>query len=162
MIILDLSEDAGKKVADELKCEFVKADVTSREDWQKVVKFADEKYDAIHAVVNNAGTTYKQKVSRNDLKARYIILPRLTANCVVYARSHRLGFRQDPSRERQIPLLFRQHHRPLPAKERQRRHLRHHRFHSRTPAPAEFHLVQRIQSRSHQRHEDHGRRVCKG
>lgn len=66
VIITDMIEDVGKKSADDLKCEFVKANVTSREDWEKVVKFADEKYGAIHAVVNNAGTTYRNKVSQYE------------------------------------------------------------------------------------------------
>jgi len=61
VIIVDMIEDVGKKTADELKCEFVKGNVTSREDWENVVKFADDKYGKIHAVVNNAGTTYRNK-----------------------------------------------------------------------------------------------------
>lgn len=62
VIILDITEDAGEKAAKELKCEFVKADVTKRADWERAVQQADEKFGAIHIVVNNAGTTYRQKV----------------------------------------------------------------------------------------------------
>lgn len=55
--------DLGQKTADELKCEFIKGNVTKREDWDAVVKLADEKYGALDVVVNNAGTTYRQKAS---------------------------------------------------------------------------------------------------
>ena len=62
VIITDMAEEVGQKTAGELKCEFVKANVTSRGDWENVVKVADEKFGQIDAVVNNAGTTYRNKV----------------------------------------------------------------------------------------------------
>lgn len=62
VIIADFVEDAGQKTSSELKCEFVKCNVTSRSDWENVVKFADEKFGKIDCVVNNAGTTYRNKV----------------------------------------------------------------------------------------------------
>jgi NADP-dependent 3-hydroxy acid dehydrogenase YdfG len=37
--------------------------VTKREDWENIVKFADEKFGKLDVVVNNAGTTYRNKVS---------------------------------------------------------------------------------------------------
>jgi NAD(P)-dependent dehydrogenase (short-subunit alcohol dehydrogenase family) len=40
----------------------VRADVTKKEDWEKLVKFADEKFGRLDVVVNNAGTTYRNKV----------------------------------------------------------------------------------------------------
>jgi NAD(P)-dependent dehydrogenase (short-subunit alcohol dehydrogenase family) len=63
VIIADFVEEVGQKTADELKCEFVRADVTKREDWENIVKFADEKFGKLDVVVNNAGTTYRNKVS---------------------------------------------------------------------------------------------------
>ena len=62
VIIADFVEDAGKKTADELKCEFVKADITKRQDWEAILKLADDKFGKIDAVINNAGTTYRNKV----------------------------------------------------------------------------------------------------
>lgn len=62
VIIADFSEEVGQKTAGELKCEFVKADVTKKDDWEKLVKFADEKFGRLDVVVNNAGTTYRNKV----------------------------------------------------------------------------------------------------
>ena len=63
VIIVDINEGVGKKTADELKCEFFKGNVTKREDWEELLKFADEKNGAVDVVVNNAGTTYRQKAS---------------------------------------------------------------------------------------------------
>lgn len=63
VIIADFEEEAGQKTAGELKCEFQKCNVTSRQDWEALVKFADEKFGRLDYVVNNAGTTYRNKVS---------------------------------------------------------------------------------------------------
>ena len=83
MIVVDMNEEIGKKTAEELKCEFFKANVTKREDWEELVRFADEKYGAIDAVVNNAGTTYRQKAS----PATHLDIPsRLTIT--VHPRGH--------------------------------------------------------------------------
>ena len=71
VIIADFVEEAGKKTASDLKCEFLKCIVTSRQDWEAVVKFVDDKFGKIDLVVNNAGTTYRNKVS-NDSKCRMI------------------------------------------------------------------------------------------
>nr|OQO29319.1 hypothetical protein B0A51_02895 [Rachicladosporium sp. CCFEE 5018]OQO29869.1 hypothetical protein B0A51_02321 [Rachicladosporium sp. CCFEE 5018] len=66
VIIGDFVEDVGQKTASELKCEFVRADVTKKADWEKILKFADEKFGKIDTVVNNAGTTYRNKPT-NDV-----------------------------------------------------------------------------------------------
>ena len=65
VIIADMAEDVGQKTAYEVGAEFVKTNVTSREDWQNVLKFADEKFGQLDIVINNAGTTYRNKVSRS-------------------------------------------------------------------------------------------------
>jgi len=61
VIIADFVEEVGQKTAGELKCEFVRADVTKKEDWEKLVKFADDKFGKLDVVINNAGTTYRNK-----------------------------------------------------------------------------------------------------
>ena len=80
-------EDVGKKTADELKCEFFKGNVTKREDWEEVLKLADEKNGAVDVVVNNAGTTYRQKASPVKI---WDARSRLTAT--VHSRGYRRGF----------------------------------------------------------------------
>jgi len=62
VVIADFVEDAGQKTAGELKCEFHKCDVTSRQDWESLLKFVDEKFGQLDCVINNAGTTYRNKV----------------------------------------------------------------------------------------------------
>lgn len=64
VIITDLSEETGTAVAKEIGATFVKADVTKREDWEKVLKQAIDNFGRLDTVVNNAGTTYANKVSR--------------------------------------------------------------------------------------------------
>jgi NAD(P)-dependent dehydrogenase (short-subunit alcohol dehydrogenase family) len=61
VIIADFAEDVGQKTASELKCDFVKCNVTSRSDWETLLKTADEKFGKIDCVINNAGTTYRNK-----------------------------------------------------------------------------------------------------
>lgn len=63
VVIVDFVEDIGQKTANELKCEFVRADVTKKADWESLLKFCDEKFGRIDSVINNAGTTYRNKVS---------------------------------------------------------------------------------------------------
>ena len=63
VIIDDFVEDAGQATAKELGTDFVKCNVTSRQDWENIVKFADEKFGRIDSVINNAGTTYRNKAS---------------------------------------------------------------------------------------------------
>ncbi|KAI6863576.1 hypothetical protein KC334_g20443, partial [Hortaea werneckii] len=66
VIIADFVEEAGQKTASELNCEFCKCNVTSRQDWEAAVKLADEKFGRLDFVINNAGTTYRNK-STNDV-----------------------------------------------------------------------------------------------
>jgi len=63
VIITDLSEDTGSAVAKEIGATFVKADVTKREDWEKVLKQTLDSHGKLDVVINNAGTTYANKVS---------------------------------------------------------------------------------------------------
>ncbi|MBA7492577.1 3-beta-hydroxysteroid dehydrogenase [subsurface metagenome] len=63
VVITDLSEDTGSAVAKEIGATFVRADVTKREDWEKVLKSTVDAHGRLDIVVNNAGTTYPNKVS---------------------------------------------------------------------------------------------------
>lgn len=61
VVITDLSEDTGNAVAKEIGATFVRADVTKRDDWEKVLKQTLEKAGGLDIVINNAGTTYSNK-----------------------------------------------------------------------------------------------------
>lgn len=61
VIIADLSADAGEAVAKGLGCAFVTADVTKREHWENLLQKALNTYGGLDIIVNNAGTTYRNK-----------------------------------------------------------------------------------------------------
>lgn len=63
VVIADMAEDVGQKTADELKCTFVKTNVTDRQQWQNLLKSTLDAHGQLDIVVNNAGTTYKNKPS---------------------------------------------------------------------------------------------------
>lgn len=57
VVITDVQEEAGKKLAEELgeNAIFVKLDVTKLEDWKNVLEKAKEAFGAVNILVNNAG-----------------------------------------------------------------------------------------------------------
>ncbi|EXJ93504.1 3-oxoacyl-[acyl-carrier protein] reductase [Capronia coronata CBS 617.96] len=61
VIITDLSQDNGTKIAQSLGCDFLRADVTKREDWEAVLEHAIDTFGRLDIVVNNAGATYSNK-----------------------------------------------------------------------------------------------------
>ncbi|KAK6952593.1 hypothetical protein Daesc_004883 [Daldinia eschscholtzii] len=63
IIIADLSEEAGRAVAQELGCSFAVTDVTKREDWERLLRTALDTFGQLDIVVNNAGATYANKPS---------------------------------------------------------------------------------------------------
>jgi meso-butanediol dehydrogenase/(S,S)-butanediol dehydrogenase/diacetyl reductase len=57
-----LSGENAKKVAEQLGCSWVQADVTKRLGWEAILKKAISTYGGVDVVVNNAGACYKNKV----------------------------------------------------------------------------------------------------
>ncbi|MFD5438107.1 SDR family oxidoreductase [Kitasatospora sp. NPDC127067] len=57
VVITDVLEEDGRTTAAELgeRARFVRHDVTSEEDWQRVVDFAVAEFGGLHGLVNNAG-----------------------------------------------------------------------------------------------------------
>lgn len=64
VLITDINEQGGKDVAKEASdaMSFFKADVAKQGDWRKLMDTAESRYGKIDCLVNNAGTTYKNKV----------------------------------------------------------------------------------------------------
>ncbi|KAL8243726.1 hypothetical protein R6Q59_009984 [Mikania micrantha] len=61
VVIVDFNEEVGSTTAKELGCAFSKANVTLKADWESVLKLTLDTYGALDIVINNAGTTYKNK-----------------------------------------------------------------------------------------------------
>jgi NAD(P)-dependent dehydrogenase (short-subunit alcohol dehydrogenase family) len=64
VVIADFSEKVGAAAAKELGCDFQNINVTKRSDWETLAKSTIEKHGKIDVVVNNAGTTYRNKVNK--------------------------------------------------------------------------------------------------
>lgn len=63
VVIADMAEEAGQKAASDLKCHFVKTNVTDRQQWHDLLKATLDTYGQLDFIVNNAGTTYRNKPS---------------------------------------------------------------------------------------------------
>ncbi|KIX96157.1 uncharacterized protein Z520_07935 [Fonsecaea multimorphosa CBS 102226] len=62
VVVADLNTDAGEKVASlHSNLRFVQTNVTLLSDWEKLVKETKALFGQIHVLVNNAGTSYKNK-----------------------------------------------------------------------------------------------------
>lgn len=61
VLISDLNEEAASKVASSLGIEYLVANATKRSDWEALLKKAVDVFGGLDIVVNNAGTTYKNK-----------------------------------------------------------------------------------------------------
>ncbi|KAK5625601.1 hypothetical protein RRF57_001317 [Xylaria bambusicola] len=65
VLIADLADEAGRGVAKELGCASTVADVTKREDWERLLKEVVDKFGKLDIVVNNAGATYNNKATED-------------------------------------------------------------------------------------------------
>jgi NAD(P)-dependent dehydrogenase (short-subunit alcohol dehydrogenase family) len=65
VIVTDINVEGGEKVAAQNPSNliFQRMDVTQEADWKAVLDLAFVKYGRIDVLVNNAGTTYRNKVS---------------------------------------------------------------------------------------------------
>jgi NAD(P)-dependent dehydrogenase (short-subunit alcohol dehydrogenase family) len=70
VIITDINIEGGEKVAAQNpeNLVFQQMDVTKAEDWKAVMDLAFSKFGRLDVLVNNAGTTYRNKVCASKLK----------------------------------------------------------------------------------------------
>src|SRR4029079_8940048 len=61
VIVVDIDEKNGKRVAQELNAKFVRADVARGEDWARLVQECLSASGRLDIVVNNAGWTHRRK-----------------------------------------------------------------------------------------------------
>jgi NAD(P)-dependent dehydrogenase (short-subunit alcohol dehydrogenase family) len=71
VLIADLSEEGGQLAAKELGCAFTAADVTKREDWERLLKETVGKFGKLDIVVNNAGAAYVNKATEDVTDADF-------------------------------------------------------------------------------------------
>ncbi|KAJ8124171.1 hypothetical protein ONZ43_g48 [Nemania bipapillata] len=71
VLIADLADEAGQGVAKELGCAFTVGDVTKREDWERLLKEAIDKFGRLDIVINNAGATYANKATEDVTEAEF-------------------------------------------------------------------------------------------
>ncbi|KAK2748524.1 hypothetical protein FQN57_000658 [Myotisia sp. PD_48] len=64
VVVCDINEAGGQNVVsqDPSRMVFQKMDVTSLADWKATIDFAVSKFGRVDVLVNNAGTTYKNKL----------------------------------------------------------------------------------------------------
>ncbi len=73
VVIADVNEAGGKKVAEEIKGEggkaiFVKHDVTSENDWSEVIKKTLAEFGKLDILVNNAGVLFAKPIEDTPLE----------------------------------------------------------------------------------------------
>ena len=61
VVVADIDEKNGKRVAGELKAKFIQADVTKGADWARLVQETVSAAGRLDAVINNAGWTHRRK-----------------------------------------------------------------------------------------------------
>ena len=66
VIVTDINVEGGKKVAAQNASNliFQRMDVTQEADWNEILDLAFAKFGRVDVLVNNAGTTYRNKVGR--------------------------------------------------------------------------------------------------
>jgi NAD(P)-dependent dehydrogenase (short-subunit alcohol dehydrogenase family) len=73
VVVADINEAGGKKVAEEIKREggkalFVKLDVTSESDWSEAIKKTLAEFGKLDVLVNNAGVLFAKPIEETSLE----------------------------------------------------------------------------------------------
>ncbi|KAL1985866.1 hypothetical protein VTN96DRAFT_7244 [Rasamsonia emersonii] len=99
VIIADLSEENGQRVAQELNCVFERADVTKRDDWAGLLKKALDLYGQLDVVVNNAGATYVNKPTEQVTDEDFDLVMRVNVKSIYLSTSVLLPYFLDNQRQ---------------------------------------------------------------
>lgn len=90
VVLTDLSEDAGKVLAEELgeNALFVKHDVTNAQDWKSVVAHAEEKFGPVNILVNNAGVLGPIAQTAELAEEQYLKVCEINQHAVFYGMKY--------------------------------------------------------------------------
>lgn len=90
VVFTDLNEEKGQKIADDLgeNALFIKQDVTSVEDWKKVVSEAESKFGPVNVLVNNAGILGPIKTITEISEEEYLKVIEINQNGVFYGMKY--------------------------------------------------------------------------
>ncbi|NLP58343.1 glucose 1-dehydrogenase [Lutibacter sp. B1] len=92
VIMTDIKEDLGSKIADELgeNALFIKLDVTLIEDWKKVVSEGEKAFGPINVLVNNVGILGPQKDLAELNEDIYLKICEINQHAVFYGMKYTL------------------------------------------------------------------------
>ncbi|KAG5924443.1 hypothetical protein E4U53_003413 [Claviceps sorghi] len=87
VVIADLAPEAGQSVAARIDALFVKADVTSAADWERLLAETLQAYGRLDIVVNNAGAAYANKATEHVTEAEFDLVFRVNVKSVYVCTS---------------------------------------------------------------------------
>lgn len=95
-VVSDIDEKKGQKVVDEIKknggeASFIKADSSSAEDNEKLVKHTVDTYGKLHIAVNNAGIGGPLSLTANYPVEDWLKVINLNLNGVFYGLKHQIA-----------------------------------------------------------------------
>ena len=67
VVVADINEDGGKRTIGAMpdSMRFHKTNVAEKSDWKSLVEITQRAFGSINCLVNNAGTTYRNKAGLN-------------------------------------------------------------------------------------------------
>lgn len=68
VVIADIDEEKGEKIADEIGCKFIECDVSSYENVENLVESTVEEYGKLDVMVNNAGIGSVSTIEEMDIE----------------------------------------------------------------------------------------------
>ncbi|KAG5915023.1 hypothetical protein E4U42_000179 [Claviceps africana] len=87
VVIADVAHEAGQSAAARIGALFVKADVTSAADWEKLLAETLQAYGRLDVVVNNAGAAYSNKATEDVTEAEFDLVFRVNVKSVYVCTS---------------------------------------------------------------------------
>ncbi|RJG03194.1 SDR family oxidoreductase [Noviherbaspirillum sedimenti] len=73
VIVTDVNDEAGRKLAQEIDGAFIHHDVRSEDDWRRAIAFAVERYGKLDVLVNNAGIVVIADIETTSLEQYRLI-----------------------------------------------------------------------------------------